>query len=149
MSDAQIIWRELGGGDIQLAGYDLAREDGLQTAVLISLFTDRRAAGDDPLPGAPDDRRGWWADAWPEIEGDRIGSRLWLLAREKQLASVVQRAREYAEEALQWLVDDGIAAQVEVSAAIVRQGVLGLQVRITRPDASAVDFRFYRLWESV
>lgn len=147
MTDAAIIWRDT-GGDVQLSGYDLADDDGLKTAVILSLFVDRRAEDDDVPPAGGGDRRGWWADAWPETEGDRIGSRLWLLSREKQLQSVVQRAREYAEEALQWLVDDGIARAVRVQAGIVRQGVLGLRIEIERPDGTAIEYRFHQLWQA-
>jgi phage gp46-like protein len=78
----------------------LTQDEGLETAVLLSLFSDRIARQDDVLPSG-DDRRGWWADAYAEIEGDAWGSRLWLLSREKQTASVLRRAEEYASEALQ------------------------------------------------
>ena len=96
-----------------------------------------------------DDRRGWWADAYPAIAEDRIGSRLWLLSREKQLPSVLARAREYAEEALAWMVEDGVAEAVEVEASWVRSGLLGLLIRIVRPSAPAVEYKFDYLWEAL
>ena len=68
--------------------------------------------------------------------GDRIGSRLWLLSREKQLAGVLDRARHYAEEALAWLVEDGVATAVSVTASSPRSGWLALEVTITLPDSS-------------
>ncbi|MDR2051148.1 MAG: phage GP46 family protein [Deltaproteobacteria bacterium] len=124
--------------DLTLAGdgvnRDLEGDDGLLTAVIISLFTDRRARDDDPLPdervGVPSDQRGWWGDCIPE-EGrrDPIGSRLWLLAREKDMPVVVDRAREYAEEALQWLVRDRHVGELRVEASRVGPGHLGLDVR--------------------
>ena len=62
---------------------DLQGDDGLLTALLISLFTDRRAHDDDPLPdervGVPSDMRGWWGDYFETERPDPIGSRLWLL----------------------------------------------------------------------
>ncbi|WP_324606427.1 phage GP46 family protein [Xenorhabdus nematophila] len=68
-------------------------------------FTDRRALDSDELPaGAGTDRRGWWGDTFNTRS---IGSRLWLLAREKQLSAVLHRAKAYADEALAWLIDDG------------------------------------------
>ena len=146
--DIAIVWQDF-SGDMKLAGYDLERDAGLRTAVIISLFTDRRANDGDPLPGAPEDKRGWWADSFAELRGDRIGSRLWLLSREKQLQSVVVRARQYAQEALQWLLEDGVAAGVQVSAEIVRTGVLGLQIGITRPALPAINFRFEAAWRAV
>jgi len=119
--------------DIALDGLNLATDAGLRTAVILSLFTDRRAEAYDVLPDASGDRRGWWADAYAD---DRIGSRLWLLAREKQQPQVLARAREYAEQALRWMVDDGLATRVSVTAETVRTGVLGLRIVITLADGS-------------
>lgn len=149
MTDIRTVFIDLGTPiDYAIDALGLTEDDGLETAVVLSLFTDRRAEDDDRLPEPGDtDRRGWWADAFPEIEGDRIGSRLWLLNREKQTQDVANRAREYAEEALAWLVDDGIASRIEVEAAFVRAGVLGLGVAIHRPDIPAVEHRFNVLWE--
>lgn len=65
---------------------------------------------------------------------DRIGSRLWLLGREKQLAEVVRRAKDYAEEALAWLIDDGVARRVSVTPSVPRQGWLWLEIRIDLAD---------------
>jgi len=146
MADILTAWKD-GAGDYALSGALLASDDSMRTAVIISLFTDRRAEDDDPLPTGTD-RRGWWADAWPVLEDDRIGSRLWLLAREKQLPEVLRRAREYAEEALAWLLEDGIAARVTVTAEVVRTGVLGLGIEIERPAGGAVSYRFDYLWNT-
>lgn len=95
---------------------DFESDEGLETAVLISLFTDRRAKDDDILPDPDsDDKRGWWGDlVSPATEGDQIGSRLWLLERSKTLPSILQKAKQYTKEALQWLIDDGAAVRIEV-----------------------------------
>lgn len=124
------------GTDLQLAGGDLMSDDSLLTAVVISLFTNRLAEPGDELPAGETDRQGWWADATlPTLKTgggkDRIGSRLWLLKREKQLPSVLARAREYAEEALAWLVADGHVLAVAVEATAPARGVLLLEVRLT------------------
>lgn len=149
--DAQLSYKTVSANagyfDVAVSGYDLASDTGLQTAVIISLFADRLANEDDTLPDGGDDRRGWWGDSLAEVDGDRIGSRLWLLAREKHLPSVAARARQYAAEALQWLVDDGIARDVVVTAEFVRMGVLGLGIEITRPDGRTLSVRYANLWE--
>ncbi|MEJ1402584.1 MAG: phage GP46 family protein [Candidatus Sedimenticola sp. (ex Thyasira tokunagai)] len=134
--------------DLALNGADLAVDDSLQTAVILSLFTDRRAEADDIIPDGTDNRRGWWADTLADIEGDRIGSRLWLLSREKDLSEVLARAKEYAEEALQWLIDDGVASAVAVQATSTARGVLALQIRIARPQGDS-EYRFNTLWEHI
>jgi phage gp46-like protein len=148
MSDLALIW-DGQGCDLVLDGSDLRLEEGLTTAILISLFSDRRARVDDVLPGTAADRRGWWADAWPQVAGDLIGSRLWLLGREKELAETLRRAREYAEEALAWLVADGIAARVEVVPSVPRRGVLRLAIAVIRSAGGVENHQFDVLWEAL
>ena len=115
-------------GDLLLNGADLDTEHVLETAVLMSLFTDRRAETDDEP--TEQDRRGWWGDTFSRIKHDRIGSRLWLLRRSKETQETVNLAKLYAEEALQWLIDDSIAETLQVEARIIRRGVLGLDIYI-------------------
>lgn len=145
-------------GDWALLPPALLADCDLFTSVLISLFTHRRALDDDSLPddlmgpGLPEpvrlsgDRRGWWADSFlPQP----IGSRLWLLHREKQLQSVVSRATLYAEEALAWLVADGVAERVKVNAFIPREEWLALEVKLYRPTKPGFDIRFDWAWQGV
>lgn len=143
MADIKTIYKDF-AGDWQILSPGLAEDTGLDTGIIISLFTDRRAEDGD-LP-AGENRRGWWGDTYAEIEGDRIGSRLWLLSREKQLPRVLAKAEEYANEALAWLIEDGIANRVNVTAAIIAQGVLGLEIQIYRRDALPARYRFDYFW---
>lgn len=136
------------GADIALEQFALATDDGLETAVILSLFSDARANDDDTLPIGQSDRRGWWADAYPAADGDRFGSRLWLLRATKQLQQSLNQAQQYAEEALAWLVSDGAASRVEVAAFIARPEVMGLTVRIYRPDGTTTPIRFETLWNA-
>lgn len=117
----------------------LARDNSLGTAVIVSLLTDRRAEADDVLPDSdniqtplPADRRGWAGDA---LNTRRIGSRLWLLTREKQTEETRARAIEYAREALQWLVEEGHARSVHVDAEwrAGARGRLDLSILIQLP----------------
>lgn len=140
----------------------LKGEDGLKTAIIISLFTDRRANDDDVIPDGTNNRRGYWGDAFPVVEGDSYGSRLWLLHREKDMQVVVNRAHDYVTEAMQWLIDDGVASRVDVltgwvdkvSGAITdtktsqsRTGVLGIGLIVYRNEGSAEEFRFENFWK--
>lgn len=130
--DIALIWTD-GHGDILQQGVDLLTDDSIETAVIISLFTDRRAEPGDVLPDGTDNRRGWWADTYNETP---TGSRLWLLSREKELNSVLLRAEQYSAEALQWLLDDGLASAIAITAAAPRTGTLTLRIDITLPDGS-------------
>jgi phage gp46-like protein len=143
MSDLQLAWNPASmSADLLLSGPDLARDEGLRTAIIISLFTDARAADDDQLEDGAD-RRGWWGDVGAEVDGDQYGSRLWLLAREKQLPKVLRRAEQYAGEALAWLIADGVALTVKTTATFPATGMLGLAVEVARPtgpDRARFDF---------
>ena len=119
--------------------------DELAQAVLISLFSWRKSAADDGVK-APD-RQGWWGDTFAVVDGDRIGSRLWLLQRQKVLPATLKRAEAYAREALEWLTDDAVVSRVEVTAE--RGGVdqLTLSVVCFKPnDTQALAARFQNVW---
>lgn len=109
MTDLAFVWNN-GRGNIAQDGTDMLTDDSLTSDVIISLYTDRRALDSDEIPGGDTDRRGWWGDSFRPRP---IGSRLWLLSREKTLQSVLDRAAEYALEALLWLKE---AQRVKKSA---------------------------------
>ena len=130
-----------------LATYAIELEDTLATAVIVSLWTDARATDDDALPMGQTNRRGWVGDAFmpPVDAGARVpgsagrdawGSRLWLLRFGKATADVLERARFYAAEALDWLVRDGIAARVDVAVQWVgdRADRLAIRPTIWQPE---------------
>ena len=108
MADIQTVWDTTNCvGDYALKDGSLQAGKDVETAILISLFTDRIADINDELPDATNntrnDRRGWWGDtgqAYP------IGSRLYLLDRRKAPLFVEKDAVNYATEALQWMIDD-------------------------------------------
>lgn len=150
MTDILLTWnaKEF-HGDIAQSGADLATGDELATAVIISLLTWRRANDDDELPDESGPRHGWWGDTFAEAEGDRIGCRWWLLRREKLTAETIARAEEMGREALQWLIDDGVASRVDI--ALSRRGLDGLDVVVTiyRTDGTRVVLRFPDVWAAV
>ena len=132
---------ETGLLDLEVGAGGLLTDDTLRSAVLISLLTDRRAAADDRLPDdanatgvLPPDRRGWCGDALAENADDRIGSRLWLLKREKQTAETLRRAIHYCKEALQWLQDEGLVVAIAVNAAWTQRGRLEVKIGMTLPN---------------
>ncbi len=145
MGDLALV---LGSGnmDLALVDDDLASDEGLRTAVLLSLFTDRRAAEGDELPGDPEDLRGWWADEFAEVPGDLHGSRLWLLARTKVTEDLAGRVEEIDREALAWLIEDGVADQIDVEIDLVGDRLYHL-ITIQRPTREPVTFKFSHVWD--
>lgn len=148
--DIALIQQPNGTFDVALAGMDLQADNGMQTAIILSLFCDRRAELGDELPNAADtNRRGWWADSYADVQGDLWGSRLWLLERAKQIPETLTRAEEYAAEALQWLIDDGVAKSVDVTASFPSAARINLVGNITKPDGTAVPFSYDYVWRDL
>lgn len=133
-------------GDWALAGADLAAHSDLETAVLISLFTDRRAEPDDVIPDGSDDPRGWWGDAG---RARPLGSRLWLLERAKRSEDTRLRAVDYITEALAWMVEDGVAEDVQVAAEWQGRGFLGVRIVVVQADGQDVVLTYQWAWEAV
>ncbi|MTK12712.1 MAG: hypothetical protein F8N39_11685 [Clostridiaceae bacterium] len=147
MTDTATFWNvTLASGDWRIANLQLASGDDLQTAVLISLFTDRVANTDDVIPDGTGDPRGWWGDAGETVP---IGSRLWLLERAKLTKATANAAVGYATEALQWLLDDGVASAVSVTAEIKAPNMLGLQVTVARANGIRAAMNFDWAWNGV
>ncbi|WP_421173746.1 phage GP46 family protein [Aeromonas enteropelogenes] len=132
MLDAALVWRD-GRGTIVVKGGDLLADDSIHTALMISYFTDRRAEEGDDIPDGTNDRRGYWGDAFLPSP---MGSRLWLLSREKQLDDALQKAARYAREAVQWLLDDELVSAIKITATSPAKGALQLTTDVTLPDGS-------------
>jgi len=130
--------------DLNMKNQDLEQDGGLRTAVIISLFTNKRVT-EEELPPGEVSKEGWWGDLFPDIDNDKIGSKLWLLSREKATTETLNKAREFAKDSLLWLTEDGIAETVSVDAEWVSTGVLGLSVYGTRPQNKST-FKFDFVW---
>lgn len=128
------------GGDLGLNPEGLAADAGLGSAVLLSLFCDARARRDDLPEDTLESRRGWWADR----EGDRFGSRLWLLRRSKQTSGTLREYEQAAEDALAWMVREQIVQRVQVEASYPGAGIVHLVVRLERGEAR----RWADRWEA-
>lgn len=125
-----------GDFDIRLGANDeVERGDDLFTAVVISLFT-RRA---DPATSGPN---GWWGDFFRAVP---LGSRLHLLATAKLTNETIRRAELFTREALAWLVQDGVAARVDVEVARNGKHRVDIRVVITKKDGD----QWEHVWSQV
>lgn len=146
MSDIALQLKEDSTFDLVIQDGDFSRDEGLETAIAISLFTDRRVT-EEQVPFGQTSRRGWWGDMFSENDGDQIGSRLWTLQREKKTQELLRRAEDYTREALNWLIEDGVASSITAQAIFVGDNssrTWQLNVAITRP--SGRQSRFEIVW---
>jgi phage gp46-like protein len=137
MADIQLKFNNTAGycdWSVNSSGTDLNTADTLETAVLLSLFTDKRAPAD--LQIYSNDRRGWWGTTYNPSGQAELGSLLWTLYRsiKSDGTSVLRQAEGYAIDALNWLITDGVASTVSCTASWASQSALGLFITITQPN---------------
>ena len=112
---------------------DFVADDGLETAVIISLFTDARVSVEQLPPGEVN-QKGWWGDKVSDVDQDKIGSRLWTLSRAKRTTQTLRQYEDYSKEALEWMKEDGVAATINAAAYYdVVTKFLMMNLEIVRP----------------
>lgn len=134
-------------GDWDLTFGDLSVDSGIHSCVLLSLFTDRIAPPDwMPPVGSPGGRRGWWGDSY---EPSPIGSRLWTLNRAVKTdgTTLLAMAKDYCNEALQWLIDSSVAASISVVTFWAARQVIGIAITVTAPKSPPQTFQYQWAWQ--
>lgn len=149
MSDMKIVWDAFTStATLPRTKGDFSKDDGLSTAIILSLLTWGRA-GDEDL--ADDDKKGWWGDSYADVEGDQIGSKIWLLFREKVTDETILRLKEYAAQSLNWLIEDKVATRVGVVAQrnADNHERIDLGVTVYRGVEKAIDLKFDDIWKTI
>lgn|SRR5512139_3921855 len=122
------------------AAGDIATADQLDTALLMSLFCERRASASE-VPH-PQLRRGWIGNEGTDFE---LGSKLWLYEQARLTRTTLNSLETEVMAGLQWLVTDGIALRVTTTVSATSAGAQ-VQVGLHRPNSEVVN-NFYLLWE--
>lgn len=127
--------------DLDLESGDLALIDGIDAALMVSMFSDRRAREDEVTD--PFKRRGWIGDLVAEVPDDRHGSGLWLYEQARLTRDVTTGLRIEAEAALQWMIDERLirTAQAEVVADPARRLAV-LTIRCALPSGEVTERRY-------
>lgn len=127
-----ISWTD--SGDIDMAST-------LDTAILMSILEERRATVFE-IPEASL-RRGWIGNESATVEQ---GSKTWLFEQERLTNTMLAELGTVIRNALQWLIDDGVATSVEVAQPSLVRGRVVVYIDLGR-DESKVDRRYYELWD--
>lgn len=138
VGDISLVPDEIGLGDILFIPGDVSCDSGLQTAIYMSLFTDA------PVEADGYETRGWWGDTIDEY--GVLGSKLWTLTKDKMIPNISSVAKEYCIEALNWMIVEKVASEINV--AVSRSGLYSLliEVEITRPSNSVEYYKYAYNW---
>lgn len=125
----------LDGGEIFYSGGQPVMDaGGLENAVNISLFSGE----------------GWWANALNENEPDKqIGSDFEIRVRPKAINNAYLRTVEdAAKNALQWMINQKIAATITPTATWPELNQVDLEILIIKPDSVNVILKYQLNWEN-
>lgn len=121
---------------------DLASITGLQSSLIMSLLTNQRATADEVYE--PIRREGTLADLL--FVNFRHGSKLWLLDQARNDFNARNIAITNTQNALEWLVDDAMAKQVDVEGDVTITGIV-LTILVTYFNNVRENWAF-KLWNS-
>lgn len=125
---------------------DFLKTSGFDTAILMSLFMEKRASEAEVL--LPQFRRGWWGNELNEVDGYEIGSKLWLLDQVPLTESTVSKAVNFAQDSLSWLKEDGLLKDVTVTGTKDSEDrQITLNINLVRLNGSTED-KFFELWDN-
>jgi phage gp46-like protein len=121
---------------------DILTDDFFDTALLMSLFCERRATADE-MPQS-ELRRGWIGnEETPDFE---IGSKLWLYEQARATLTTFRGIETVVLNGLQWFIDDGLIVN-NLAKVSLNNGAITLET-ISERFGSTVDKRFFKLWDN-
>lgn len=145
MGDFKLVQGSDGRFDIAIENGDIANEDGFDTAIYVSLFTDARAP--EAKVFQPENRRGWLGNLVSPVEGRELGGLRWLTEQRRLTQSTLNEVVSYDQQALDWFVEDEIAKNIAVSGEIIPQSGIALTINITATDGKTENY-YIPLWEA-
>ena len=120
---------------------DLDNGDFLDSSLLYAILGERRASPSEvPIS---QNRRGWIGNDGKNFEN---GSKLWLFEQSRLTRSVLNDIQSAALDALNYLIDDGLATNIEATATI-QNNIVILKIDII-VSQSRVETRFFELWNN-
>ncbi len=103
--------------DIQIdaASADFDSATGFESAIPVSYFSDSRAPAVQVQEAQR--RRGWVGNIlFADIDRE-LGGLLWILDQARITDDTLNLAKAFAEDSLQWMIEDGVARNITVTVA--------------------------------
>ena len=145
MFDIKLIEQSNLAYDVEFENGDFKIDDGLETALIVSLLSDRRA--DESQIFQPELRRGWIGDLVATLPGYKFGSHIWLSEQSRLTQETLTTIQDASEKSLDWMLSIGLILNVEAKASIVvKDSTVLLIVSVTSPDGS-VSKKAFNLWK--
>jgi phage gp46-like protein len=139
-----IMNKSKGYFDFEIANGDFKATYGLDSALLMSIYLDKRA--DKSEISRPELRRGWWGNLVNNFVNYEIGSKLWLLSQARKDNNTLNLVKTYAYDCLKWMIEDQIASKIDVSSSYQNESLI-LTIVIYR-NQNIIISNVYVLWDN-
>ncbi|WP_086649256.1 phage GP46 family protein [Gluconobacter sp. DsW_056] len=109
----------------------IATTGSLESAVIISLFTDKRAPD---TWTRTDDKRGWWGNDDSSVY--EMGSLLWTLwyIPTQTTDDYTNLVSGICKDALQWLIEEKIAEDIDITVSMITSSDCRITITVTQPN---------------
>ena len=113
--------------------YDLHRDDGLTSAITLSIYSDARVGN----------KNGWWGDSYLDPDDKVANSKLWTLLGKTTTQEHINLGIDYIKQALQWMLDDQLLLDIKVSANHLKRklDIFAFKIIATKPDGNVLSLR--------
>lgn len=129
--------------DISFTDGDFTLEHGLNTAIQMSVFCEQRI---DDAQVTPMLRGGWVGNQLQPIEGYQQGSLIWTKYQSNMNPELKVVLEGYLQEAFLWMVEDGIAKDVEIEVILLANYKIQAKITITQNDDTQIPPQYFDLW---
>ena len=138
MQDVYIRKNNDGYYDIAFENGNIKGVDGLESAILVSLFTDARASsGDvrDPLM-----RRGWLGNILNE-DNRQLGSTLWLADQARADQNTANFLKREVKNCLNWMLEDGIIKYMSIATEIISSYTIKISINLVNNSGASEQYK--------
>ena len=130
--------------DIPVVNNDLEAIDGLETAIIVSLFTYART--DRNIVADAFRRRGFSGNLLTLNTNYQLGSELWTLEQSRLIQDTFNAGENIVRRALNFLIEDGIVDNIEVSMNKSNDREATIEILLFK-DSNIVD-RYTTVWRN-
>lgn len=140
-----LMEKDNGFYDLAFDNGDLKSTQGFTSALLMSIFCERRATPSEVA--TPEKRRGWWGNAFLGFTDFEIGSKLWLLSQARADQVTLNNSITFSTNALDWLIDDKYIDKANITAEYDEQNVLLLAIQLLIGQDIVLN-KGFKLWQN-
>lgn len=128
--------------DISFTDGDFTLENGLNTAIQMSIFCEQRLEDSEVTPLL---RGGWVGNVLQPIEGYQQGSLIWTKYQSNMNPELKSVIEGYLNDCFLWMLEDAIVKNIEAEVNLLANYKIQAKITLTQNDDTQTA-TYYDLW---